>query len=238
MRFASSLQPAIFLRRYQRFLADLRRPDGSEFTVHCPNSGSMATCAECGWPARYSQSPNPRRKYPGTLEMLHNGQAWIGVNTHTPNVVVAEALAAGSVPELATFGAWRREVRYGTNSRIDLLGTGPEGQPCYVEVKNVTLLGADGSLQFPDAVTERGRKHLTELAAVHRDGARAVMFFFLQRGDGHGFRPAWHIDPKYAAALLAAQAAGVEILAYRAKVSPEQITLGERVASDLTRPAA
>jgi sugar fermentation stimulation protein A len=229
MRFVDALIPGVLLRRYQRFLADVRLADGSLVTAHCPNSGSMRTCAEPGWRVRLSRNDAPGRRLHYTWEMVHNGQGWIGVNTGWPPKVAEEAIAAGSVPELAGYPVRRREVPYGTrSSRIDLLlEDGP--RRCYVEVKNVTLLAADGAVAFPDAVTERGLKHLLELADVVRAGGRGVMLYVVQRADGAWFRPAVEIDPAYAETLAAAEAAGVEVLVYRAAVSPRGIRLADPV---------
>jgi sugar fermentation stimulation protein A len=228
MRFESPLSAGSLVRRYKRFLADVQLPDGSTITVHCPNSGSMKQCVGEGWPVRLSRSDNPKRKHAHTLEMTHNGTCWIGVNTQRPNQIVAESISAGLVPELVGYETLRREVPYGANSRVDILleGTGPR---CYVEVKNVTLVGEDGQYCFPDSVTSRGLKHLHELVAQVESGSRAVMFYLIQRSDGEGFRPAAEIDPAYAEGLCWALAHGVEAIAYRAEVSPEGIHLAEKV---------
>ena len=230
MRHEPPLLEATLLRRYQRFLADVRLPDDATITVHCPNSGSMRSCLGEGWPARLSDSRNPKRKLRYTLEMVHNGRCWIGVNTQLPNRLAEEALLAGRLPGLAGCTEVRREVRYGVNSRIDLLAN-DGGRQCYIEVKNVTLVEADGVYRFPDAVTTRGRKHLAELSAMVAAGHRAVMLFVIQRADGSYFAPATAIDPEYAAALRLAHEAGVEILPCLAHVSPEESVLtGETVA--------
>lgn len=229
MRFSPPLIAGTLLRRYQRFLADVRLADGTVVTAHCPNSGSMRTCAEPGWAVRLSPSDAPGRRLRYTWEMAHNGRCWIGVNTGWPPAVAAAAIATGRVPELTGYPVLRREVPYGTRrSRIDLL-LEAGARRCYVEVKNVTLLMPDGAVAFPDAVTERGRKHLLELTDVVRAGQRGVMLYVVQRADGAWFRPAVEIDPEYAQALAAAEAAGVEVLVYRAAVSPRGIRLAEPV---------
>ncbi len=229
--FDAPLQPARFLRRYKRFLADVELEDGRVITVHCPNSGSMKSCMGEGWPARLSHSSNPSRKYPHTLEMLHNGTCWIGINTHRTNGVVAQAIAMGQIPALAGYETLRREVTYGRGSRIDLLLEGTGGR-CYVEVKSVTLLEGR-EYQFPDAVTVRGQKHLRELASMVREGHRAVLFYLIQRSDGELFRPACAIDPAYGAAVQEVARQGVEFLAYGAKVTPEGIGVERVVPMEL-----
>ncbi len=230
MKFSPPLIGGELIRRYKRFLADVRLPDGQEITAHCPNPGAMTGCAEPGWSVGLSHSADPKRKLPYTLEMVHNGQTWIGVNTHRANQIVAEALAQGQISELADYQRIQAEVRYGEKSRIDFLLSELQGntraQPAYVEVKSVTLrLG--NRCAFPDSVTTRGRKHLEELTAMKAAGARAVMLFVVQRGDGEIFCPAAEIDPAYAQALKQASEQGVEVLVYRANLDLEYWQLAE-----------
>lgn len=225
------LPPLVFgilIRRYKRFLADVELEDGSVITVHCPNTGRMTTCAEPDWRVALSDSQNPKRKYRYTWELVHNGTCWICVNTGRANEIAAETVAAGTIPELAGYAEVLREQTFGS-SRFDLLlRTGNE--LCYVEVKSVTLVTDDGCYAFPDAVTERGRKHLNELIDVVKAGHRAAMLFVIPRSDGTTFRAAQEIDPKYAVALKESIAAGVEVHAWRADVSPEEIRLTAPVA--------
>jgi len=232
MQFKQQLIPGKLLKRYKRFLADVELEDGQVITAHCPNSGSMKTCATRGWEVRLSRSSNKHRKYPYTWEMVNNGRCWIGINTGVPNIIVAEALADRKIPELADFITLNREVRYGVNSRIDILLQGGS-KTCYIEVKNVTLVEDDDIFYFPDAVTERGTKHLSELIRVVEQGYRAAMFYVIQRDDGRIFKPAKHIDGKYTEMLQKAVKNGVEIFAYMASVSPEQIYLEHPVPRDL-----
>jgi sugar fermentation stimulation protein A len=232
VRFDHELIPATLIRRYQRFLADVRLPDGSTLTVHCPNSGSMRGCLVPGWPVRISDSGNPARKYRHTWELVHNGRCWIGVNTQLANRIALEGIADGTVEELTGRWSIRREVRCGRRSRIDILLEGG-ARRCFVEVKNVTMVAASGRYAFPDAVTDRGRRHLEELWGVVAGGDRAVMLFVLQRADGDCFTTADDIDPRYGEALRDAVAAGVEALAYRAEVDPSGIRLSERVPIEL-----
>jgi sugar fermentation stimulation protein A len=222
--FAPAFSKVTFLRRYKRFLADVRCADGSEMTVHCPNSGSMLSCLGPQWPAAISDSGNSKRKYRYSLEMLHSGRSWIGINTWRSNALVGEAIRAGQIAPLRGYSELRREVKYGENSRIDI-HLEKAGEECYVEVKNVTMVDAENYNSFPDAVTLRGRKHLRELINVRAAGRRAVMFFLVQRSDGKGFRPAAHIDPAYAEALHEARTAGVEVLVYQCAVSPREIRI-------------
>lgn len=239
MHFPTPLIPGILIQRYKRFLADVRLEDGSVVTAHCPNSGSMKGCADPGWRVLLSESPNPNRRLKYTWELVHNGRCWIGINTQWPNHLAAEAIRAGVIPELTGYRELRMEVPYGSRrSRIDILleqGPAPTAN-CYVEVKNTTLIGADGAYCFPDAVTERGRKHLLELTDMVKAGHRAVMLYVIQRSDGHGFRPAWEIDPEYGKAWLKAIRGGVEVLAWQADLSPASIQLARPVVVNLAKP--
>jgi sugar fermentation stimulation protein A len=225
-----TLPPLIFgtlIKRYKRFLADVELEDGSVITVHCPNTGRMTTCAEPGWRVALSDSQNPKRKYRYTWELVHNGACWICVNTGRANEIAAEAVSRGIIPELSGYAEVIREQKFG-NSRFDLLLRTGE-KLCYVEVKSVTLLADDGCYAFPDAVTERGRKHLNELIEVVKAGHRAAMLFVIPRSDGTTFRAAREVDPKYADALVSAQDAGVDVFAWRAVVSPETLRLSAAV---------
>jgi sugar fermentation stimulation protein A len=225
MRFKSPLLPCTLLRRYKRFLADVRFETGEETVVHCPNPGSMRGCATPGWRALVSDSGNPARKLRYTLEMVNDGRVWIGVNPAFANAIAAEGIGAGIVPELAGYPGLRREAAWGEGTRFDFLLSGSAGE-CYVEVKSVTLVTDDGCSAFPDAVTARGARHIRELLAVRAAGHRAALLFVVQRPDGpKGFRAAAEIDPVYAEALRQAHAAGLEVYAQLADVGPEGIKL-------------
>ncbi|MEJ2542673.1 MAG: DNA/RNA nuclease SfsA [Calditrichaceae bacterium] len=232
MKFEKSLIAGILLKRYKRFLVDVKLENGQFTTAHCPNSGSMKTCKEPGWKVLVSESDNPKRKLKYTWEMVHNGKCWIGINTQIPNKIAMEAIQNNVIPELSGYEKIQAEVKYGQNSRIDILLSGDKGI-CYVEVKNVTLVEADGFYKFPDAVTERGRKHLYELLEMVKTGHRAVMLYVVQRSDGTTFKPADHIDPKYASALKEVHQQGVEILVYQADVSPTEIILNKSIPFSL-----
>jgi sugar fermentation stimulation protein A len=227
MHFDPELIPGRLVKRYKRFLADVVLDDGREVTAHCPNSGSMATCKDPDQPVYLQPADSPKRKLKYTWELYHSGASWVGINTHRSNAVVAEAVASDAVPELAGYDHARREVKYGRNSRIDLLLESADRPTAYVEVKNATLLADDGVVRFPDAVTERGRKHLDELADMVAEGHRAVMFFLVNRADGEGFGPADRIDSAYGQRLREVAEAGVEVLAYRTTITPGGIAVAE-----------
>ncbi|WP_448204179.1 DNA/RNA nuclease SfsA [Azospirillum sp. sgz302134] len=237
MRFPTPLLQGRLVRRYKRFLADVEL-DGAVVTAHVPNSGSMMGLDAPGSAVWLSRSDNPNRKLAHTLELVEadggpHGKCLVGVNTSHPNGLVAAAIAAGTIPELAGYPRLRREVKYGKNSRIDVLleddaehGGRP---PVYVEVKNVHLrrphIGDGCGAEFPDCVTARGAKHLEEMSEMVRQGARAVMVYLVQRTDCAYFRVAADIDPTYAAGLRRARESGVEALCWSCRITPELIEL-------------
>ena len=233
MRYPEPLARGRLVKRYKRFLADVALDDGGEITAHCPNPGSMRTVSDPGSPVWLSHSDNPKRKLAWTLELIETASAIVGVNPMRANALAAEAIEAGTIGALTGYGGMRREVRYGENSRIDLLLQDGPGPDCHVEVKSVTMRRDEtgsGLAEFPDAVTKRGAKHLVELTEVVRSGGRAVMLFVAQRGDCERFAVAADIDPGYAEALKAARAAGVEALAYRCTVAPAGIEITQALA--------
>ena len=227
MTLPSPLIAGKLIQRYKRFLADVELENGDIVTVHCPNSGSMKGCATPGSRVFLSRSNNLNRKYPLTWELVEADDCWVGINTGLPNRLAREAIENGTVTELQGYESIRPEVPYGENSRIDLLLEGPSGR-CYVEVKNVTLVESKRAL-FPDAVTTRGQKHLKELIRVVQEGDRGIIFFTVQRRDGDSVSPADAIDREYGRLLRLALASGVEALAYRALVTPQEIRLTERL---------
>jgi sugar fermentation stimulation protein A len=229
MYFKEPLIPATLVKRYKRFLADVVLASDEAITAHVANPGAMIGLAAPGSRVWLSKSGKPSRKLPYSWELvevdLGAGSELIGVNTAHPNLLVAEAIAAAAIPELAGYPSTRREVKYGRNSRVDFLLEAPDRPPCYVEVKNVHLMRRPGLAEFPDSVTARGAKHLDELAAVAAAGGRAVMLFLIQIGSAAQFALARDIDPAYGAAFDRARAAGVEALAYRCRIDRAAIVL-------------
>jgi sugar fermentation stimulation protein A len=228
MKFDRPLVEGILKRRYKRFLADVELAAGEAITAHCPNTGSLMGCAEPGSKVWLSRSSKPGRKYPYTWELVQVGaDVAVGINTGLSNHLVREGIESGTIAELDGYGRIRREVRFGRErSRVDLL-LEDHGQrpPCYLEVKNVTAAVSGGVALFPDAVSVRGSRHLRELMRVVESGARAALCFCVQRHDVGEVRPADEIDPEYGRVLRRAMDAGVEVLAYRARVSPREIRL-------------
>ena len=224
MKFPDPLIKGRLVRRYKRFLADVILDDGTAVTAHCANPGSMLSVDAAGAEVWLSPARNPERKLRYTWELIRVGRALVGINTMYPNAIVAEAIAGGAVPELAGYDKLRREVKYGVNSRIDILLESEARPPCYVEIKNVTLR-RDRRAEFPDSVTRRGAKHLGELAREVGAGHRAVMFYLVQRPDCGGFEIARDIDPVYDAELKKALNRGVELLIYDCRVTTKSVVL-------------
>jgi sugar fermentation stimulation protein A len=233
MKLQADLVPATLLRRYKRFLADVELADGSMITAHVANPGAMLGLQAPGARVWLSKSPSKTRKLPFSWELIEadfgNGPELVGVNTMHPNAIVAEALAANAIPELAGYDTIRREVKYGAASRVDFLLEHPSRPPCYVEVKNVHMMRQPSLAEFPDSVTARGARHLDELAAMVAAGARAVMLFVVQIGSSTHFALARDIDPAYGRAFDKACTAGVEAVAYTCRIDHGSIVLAGRV---------
>ncbi len=233
MHFVSPLVPATLTRRYKRFLADVVFESGAMTTVHVANPGAMTGLDRPLSRVWLSQSDNPQRKLRYSWELvevdLGSGPELVGVNTAQPNLLVAEIIKAGVIPELRNYSSVRREVKYGANSRVDFLLEEPARPPCYLEIKNVHLMRAPQLAEFPDCVTARGTRHLGELAAVKAAGARAVLLFVIQIPSADRFAVARDIDPAYAAAFERARANGVEMLAWRCAVNVDGIEIAAPV---------
>ncbi len=241
MQFDPPLAEGTLVRRYKRFLADVVTSDGALLTLHCPNTGAMHRCNEPDSPVWFSKSDNPKRKYPHTLEAVHTSQGIAGVNTGRANALVAEALRAGTITELAGYAQLQREAAVpqivstksagGHTGRFDFKLSEPltpqqtAAGPCYVEVKSVTYALGDGLGVFPDAVSTRALRHLQALVACRQQGMRAVLLFCVQHTGVERVAAAADIYPEYAHALTVAVAAGVEVLAYRAVLGIEEFRL-------------
>jgi sugar fermentation stimulation protein A len=235
MRFPAPPLEGRLVRRYQRFFAEVELGGGGRLVAHCPNTGSLIGCLAPGSRVWLRDSQNDARKLRYTWQAVRIGRTWVNVDTSLPNRVVAEAVARGEVPELAGYSRLRREVPYGRASRIDLLLEDEARGTCHVEIKSTTL-AENGAALFPDAATERGTKHLGELARLARAGLRAVQFFFVSRADVELFRPADAIDPEYCRALRRAVAAGVEVLAYTTRVEARRLELLRPLPLELGKP--
>jgi len=233
MQFSTDLVPGTLIQRYKRFLADVRLDTGETVTATCPNTGSMMGLVAAGSRVWLSTSDSPTRKYRHTWELveadLGKGPCLVGINTNHPNKLVSEAIEAGRIKSLRGYAALKREVKYGRNSRIDILLSDAAKPDCYVEVKNVHMMRKHGLAEFPDSVTERGAKHLAEMSDMVREGKRAVMVFLIQRNDASRLTLARDVDNMYGEAFDRATAAGVEAIAVRCKVTPEAVVVDKEV---------
>ena len=229
MKFFSPLLKGILVKRYKRFMADILLETGEQITAHCANSGSMLGVNDPGAEVLVSPADNPKRKLKYTWELIKVDQNWVGINTALSNKIVQEGIENGVTTELQGYASLRREVKYGKNSRIDILLEDPDKPNCYVEIKNVTLR-RDQVAEFPDAVTARGTKHLQELANQVSAGDRAVMCYLVQREDCDKFAIAQDIDSAYAAAFENAMLAGVEVICYGCELTEKEIKLTSPLA--------
>lgn len=224
MKFPAPIQKGKLIKRYKRFLSDIDL-DGEIVTAHCANSGSMMGVKYEGATVWVSKATNQNRKLKWDWQVIEIGNAKVCINTALPNKIVEEAILNGEVPELAGYADLRREVKYGQNSRIDILLEDPQKPLCYVEIKNVTLSRVTSLAEFPDSPTARGTKHLRELADMARAGHRAVMFYLVNRDDCESFKLADDVDPDYASEFARAVEAGVEKIIYRTRIDVSGITL-------------
>lgn len=224
MRFDPPLVRATLVRRYKRFLADVRLEMGEIATAHVANSGKMLGLDAPGmtvWLARGTG------KLPWSLKFVETETSWAGVDTHAPNRLVAEALAARRLPAFAAYPHVRAEVKYGEASRVDFLLTDDAGRRLWLEIKNVHLCRTAGLAEFPDCEAARSTRHLAELSAMVAAGDRAAVLFVVQRADCARFAPAADLDPRFAAAFHGARAAGVEMHAHACRMSPQSAELAE-----------
>ena len=231
MNFPSPLARGRLVQRYKRFFADVILDDGTAVTAHCPNPGAMLGVNTPGLTVWLSKSDDPKRKLAHTLELVQTAEgALTGVNTMHPNRIVAEALQAGLIPELAGYETIRREVKYGEASRVDFLLTSPDRPSCWLEIKNCHLSRGSGLAEFPDCVAARSSRHLRELAAMVKAGDRAVALFVVQRMDCDRFAACADLDPVFARTLGEVASEGVEVLVYACEIDERRVALKGRLA--------
>lgn len=216
------------IRRYKRFLADIKLETGEFITAHCPNSGSMKGCAIPGSLVWLSMSDNPKRKYRYTWELIRVPETLVGINTLVPNKLVKQSIEAGLIKNLSGFSRVTAEIKTSSHTRLDLLLENEAEEKCYVEIKNCTLV-EDGTAMFPDAETKRGQKHLDELARLVLQGHRGVIFYLIQRMDANVFIPADRIDAVYGEKLRQAEKKGVEVIAMDTVINTEMIRIKNEV---------
>ena len=226
------LTTGILLKRYKRFMVDVRLSDGKTVTAYCPNTGSMLGCCEPGRPVYLSEHDKPGRRLRFTFEMIQMPGSLVGVNTSIPNKLIKKAIEDTEIEALSGYKNILTEVRYGQNSRIDILLEDDENNRCFIEIKNCTLVKNHIAF-FPDAVTSRGLKHLKELQRLVNHKTRCIMFYLIQRTDARIFRPADHIDPAYGKALRSAARNGVKIMVYDVSIDLQKIRLNKPVPYEI-----
>ena len=230
MRFKGPLTRGKLIKRYKRFLADVLLDTGETVTAACPNTGSMLGLTDAGNSVWLSRSESLTRKYPHTWELVEIPDiGLVGINTGQPNHIVTEAITQGKIAGLEGYATLRNEVKYGQNSRIDILLEDAALPPCYVEIKNVHFFRKPGLAEFPDCVTERGTKHLSELSNMVKAGARAVMVYLIQSQNPSRFGLADDKDRTYFNEFRKAREAGVEALALTCNVSTSEITVDRAI---------
>lgn len=228
MKFKSKLIKAKILKRYKRFLSDIELSSGEVVCAHVPNTGSMKTCWEPGWTVYLSKTDDPKRKLKYTLELLHNGESFISINTSMTNKIVKEALEQGTISEFKKYKTIKPEQKI-LDSRLDFFLTEEGQKDTYIEVKNVTLLGEENRALFPDAVTTRGQKHLKDLIQIAESGKNACMLYLVNRQDVKSFSPAKDIDSEYSSILKEAKEKGVQILAYQTAITTDEISVSKKL---------
>lgn len=232
MKFSDPLVRGRLIKRYKRFLVDIELESGKVVVAHCANPGSMMNLLLPDAEVWLSPASNPNRKLKYTWEMIRYEDTLIGLNTSLPNKIVEDAIQQDLVAEFTEYDSLKREVKYGENSRIDILLQSSNLPDCYLEVKSVTLKRPENGnnlAEFPDSVTVRGTKHLHELSGQVANGNRAAMFYLVQREDCNRLSIAGDIDPNYANAFIAARKAGVEMLCYGCSISPEAIKIRRKL---------
>ena len=232
MKFSDPLVRGKLIKRYKRFLVDIELESGKVVVAHCANPGSMMNLLQPDAEVWLSLAGNPNRKLKYTWEMIRYEDTLIGLNTSLPNKIVEDAIQQDLVVEFTEYDSLKREVKYGENSRIDILLQSSNLPDCYLEVKSVTLKrpgNGNNLAEFPDSVTVRGTKHLHELSGQVANGNRAAMFYLVQREDCNRLSIAGDIDPNYANAFIAARKAGVEMLCYGCSISPEAIKIRQKL---------
>lgn len=230
MIFPNKLVHGRLVRRYKRFLADVELDDGQLVVAHTSNSGSMKSCLQEGAEVYLTFVDDPKRKTKYTWEMIKINDSWVGINTMIPNLLVYEAVKNQEFAPLKGYSFVKREVKF-DDSRFDVFASN-EQEECFIEVKNVSMKVGEYA-RFPDAVTTRGRKHLSTLLKAKEEGKRAVMVYIIQRADVSIFAPAADIDSDYAKCLQEVHEKGVEVYPIRAIITPECIELGDLLPFEL-----
>ena len=227
MNFKNKLISGLFIKRYKRFFVDVK-VDNQILTAHCPNTGSMYGLLKKGNKVWISKSDNPKRKLKYTLEIIEDNKSKVGVNTHSTNKIVLDALQNNLIKEFNYISEIKPETKFGKNTRFDFLVIN-KNDKAFVEVKNVTLSRKKGLAEFPDAVTSRGLKHINELENAGKKKYKIFIIFLIQRDDCVNFTIAKDIDQDYAKALKLAVKNKLNILCYDCKFSSKGIKLNKQI---------
>tara|TARA_Y100000816_G_scaffold224804_1_gene169716 strand:- start:104 stop:805 length:702 start_codon:yes stop_codon:yes gene_type:complete len=227
MNFDNKLIPGLLIKRYKRFFADVR-VNNQVLTVHCPNTGSMHGLLDEGNKVWISKSNNPKRKLKYTLEIIEVKKTKVGINTHSTNKIVHDALQNNLIKGFNNNMDIKPETKFGANTRFDFLVSSKKYQS-FIEVKNVTLSRKRNLAEFPDAETLRGLKHIGELIKASKKKFKVYILFVIQRNDCNSFSIAKDIDPNYANALSKAVKNNLKILCYDCKFSPKGIKLNRQI---------
>ena len=229
MKFSNKLVKAKFIKRYKRFFSDHILEDGKKVTAHCANTGAMMGLNKEGIITWLLKNDDPKRKLKWSWELCQINNTFIGVNTHNPNKIIEEALNNKNIAQFNEYSSFKREVKYGENSKIDFLLISPKNNQCYLEVKNVHLSRENNLAEFPDSVTSRGKKHMTELANIKKKGHRAVILYLIQRNDCNKFKIAKDIDKEYYIEFCKALNIGVEVICIDTILNQYEITIGKQL---------
>ena len=227
MNFESKLISGLFIKRYKRFFIDIKI-NNKIITAHCPNTGSMQGLLKENNKVWVSKSNNPDRKLKYTLEIIEDRNSKVGVNTHSANKIVYNALQNNLIKEFNDILNIKPETKFGSNTRFDFLISTTKGKS-FIEVKNVTLSRTSNLAEFPDAKTERGLKHIKELIKAGRKNYQIFILFLIQRNDCNTFSIAEDIDPNYANTLSKAVKNNLKILCYDCKFSSKGIKLNKKI---------
>ncbi len=229
MIFSNKLVKAKFIKRYKRFFSDHILEDGQKVVAHCANTGAMLGLNEEGITTWLLRNNDPNRKLKWSWELCQNNSTFIGVNTHNPNKIIEEALNKNMIPQLENFISFKREVRYGDNSKIDFLINYSNKPDCYLEIKNVHLSRKKNIAEFPDSITSRGKKHMSELSKMKKKGYRAVILYLIQRNDCKHFKIAEDIDIEYYKEFNKALKLGVEVICIDTILNEKEISIGKQI---------
>ena len=227
MNFKNKLISGLFIKRYKRFFVDIKIKNHN-VTAHCPNTGSMYGLLNKGNKVWVSKSNNPNRKLKYTLEIIQDKKSKVGVNTHSSNKIVLDALQNKLIKELDDILEIKQEIKFGNDTRFDFLVINKKDK-IFIEVKNVTLSRNKGIAEFPDSITSRGLKHINELLKAKKKKYKIFILFLIQRDDCKFFSVANDIDPEYAKALRYASKNNLNILCYDCKFSTKGIKLNKKI---------